>query len=76
MEFDFAELSPGERYKLLGGLVVPRPIALVTTRAPDGRHNAAPFSAPHGRVRQSETCHRSAPLGRAMPALGGQSIRS
>ena len=44
MRFDFAELSPAERYKLLGGLVVPRPIALVTTRDRDGRANAAPFS--------------------------------
>jgi flavin reductase (DIM6/NTAB) family NADH-FMN oxidoreductase RutF len=44
MRFDFRDLSPTERYKLLGGLVVPRPIALVTTRDRDGRHNAAPFS--------------------------------
>ncbi len=44
MRFDFRELGPAERYKLLGGLVVPRPIALVTTRDPDGRDNAAPFS--------------------------------
>jgi flavin reductase (DIM6/NTAB) family NADH-FMN oxidoreductase RutF len=44
MRFDLAELSPSERYKLLGGLVVPRPIALVTTRDREGRHNAAPFS--------------------------------
>ena len=44
MRFALAELSPPERYKLLGGLVVPRPIALVTTRDRDGRANAAPFS--------------------------------
>jgi flavin reductase (DIM6/NTAB) family NADH-FMN oxidoreductase RutF len=44
MRFDLAELSPAERYKLLGGLVVPRPIALVTTQDADGRTNAAPFS--------------------------------
>ena len=44
MRFDFAELSPAERYKLLGGLVVPRPIALVTTQDAAGRTNAAPFS--------------------------------
>ncbi len=42
--FDFQRLGPAERYKLLGGLVVPRPIALVTTLDPEGRHNAAPFS--------------------------------
>jgi flavin reductase (DIM6/NTAB) family NADH-FMN oxidoreductase RutF len=44
MRFDLRELEPAQRYKLLGGLVVPRPIALVTTRDPDGRDNAAPFS--------------------------------
>ena len=44
MRFDLAELAAGERYKLLGGLVVPRPIALVTTQSADGRVNAAPFS--------------------------------
>jgi flavin reductase (DIM6/NTAB) family NADH-FMN oxidoreductase RutF len=44
VRFDLAELSAAERYKLLGGLVVPRPIALVTTRGPEGRVNAAPFS--------------------------------
>ena len=44
VRFDFAELSATERYKLLGGLVVPRPIALVTSHSPEGRVNAAPFS--------------------------------
>jgi flavin reductase (DIM6/NTAB) family NADH-FMN oxidoreductase RutF len=44
MRFDLAALSATERYKLLAGLVVPRPIALVTTHSPDGRVNAAPFS--------------------------------
>jgi flavin reductase (DIM6/NTAB) family NADH-FMN oxidoreductase RutF len=42
--FDLRELSAAERYKLLGGLVVPRPIALVTSRSKDGHDNAAPFS--------------------------------
>lgn len=42
--FDFAALSPRERYKLLIGAVVPRPIALVTTVDRDGVVNAAPFS--------------------------------
>jgi flavin reductase (DIM6/NTAB) family NADH-FMN oxidoreductase RutF len=42
--FDFADLSPKERYKLLIGSVIPRPIALVTTIGRDGRHNAGPFS--------------------------------
>ena len=44
LRFDFAELSATDRYKLLGGLIVPRPIALVTSHSPDGRVNAAPFS--------------------------------
>ncbi len=44
VRFDVAA-QPGERvYKLLAGLVVPRPIALVTTVDAQGRVNAAPFS--------------------------------
>ena len=42
--FDFADLTPKERYKLLTGSVIPRPIALTTTRGRDGRANAGPFS--------------------------------
>ncbi|HWL81197.1 MAG TPA: flavin reductase family protein [Roseomonas sp.] len=42
--FDFARLSPRDRYKLLIGTVVPRPIAWVTTVGPEGRPNAAPYS--------------------------------
>lgn len=42
--FDFATLTPRERYKLLIGAVVPRPIALVTTVDAKGIVNAAPFS--------------------------------
>lgn len=42
--FDFGALSPRERYKLLIGAVIPRPIALVTTISKDGIANAAPFS--------------------------------
>ncbi len=44
MELDPAELSVAERYKLLIGAVVPRPIAFVSTVSPDGRPNLAPFS--------------------------------
>jgi flavin reductase (DIM6/NTAB) family NADH-FMN oxidoreductase RutF len=44
VSFNFAELQPSQRYKLLCGLVVPRPIALVTSMSPDGVVNAAPFS--------------------------------
>src|ERR1700760_3220845 len=42
--FDFRTLSARDRYKLMIGTVVPRPIALVTTVDPQGRINAAPFS--------------------------------
>jgi len=42
--FDFREISARNRYKLLIGTIVPRPIALVTTVDPGGRVNAAPFS--------------------------------
>ena len=42
--FDFATMQPRDRYKLLCGIVVPRPIALVTSIDEDGRVNAAPFS--------------------------------
>src|ERR1700759_982922 len=42
--FDFCALSAREKYKLMIGTVVPRPIALVTTVDPHGRVNAAPFS--------------------------------
>ena len=40
----FRELDPHDRYKLLCGVVVPRPIALVTTLDENGSVNAAPFS--------------------------------
>ena len=43
-EFDPAALSQIERYKLLVGGVVPRPIAWVSTRSIDGADNLAPFS--------------------------------
>jgi flavin reductase (DIM6/NTAB) family NADH-FMN oxidoreductase RutF len=42
--FDFRTLSARDRYKLLIGTVIPRPIALVTTVHPSGHINAAPFS--------------------------------
>jgi len=42
--FDFGELTEREKYKLLIGTVIPRPIALVTTLGLDGRANAGPFS--------------------------------
>lgn len=44
LSFDFATCSGPQRYKLLTGLVVPRPIALITTMSSEGLVNAAPFS--------------------------------
>lgn len=42
--FDFSLLAPRERYKLLISLIVPRPIALVSTLSAQGVGNLAPFS--------------------------------
>src|SRR4051794_22608798 len=42
--YDPASLAPRDRYKMLISLVIPRPIALVTTIGPTGVVNAAPFS--------------------------------
>lgn len=42
--FPLRDLSPHDRYKLLCGIVIPRPIALVTTLDANGAVNAAPFS--------------------------------
>lgn len=44
VHFDFAELNERQRYKLLIGTVIPRPIAFVSTVDRDGRRNAGPFS--------------------------------
>ncbi|GAA1942375.1 flavin reductase family protein [Nocardioides hwasunensis] len=42
---DPAGLSAAQCYQLLTGVVVPRPIAWVTSTGPDGALNLAPFSA-------------------------------
>ena len=44
MDIDFGTLTDYQRYKLMASLIVPRPIALVTTINADGVVNAAPFS--------------------------------
>jgi len=44
MLFDAASLAPADRYKLLIGAVVPRPIAFVSTISAAGKLNLAPFS--------------------------------
>ncbi|SIS81280.1 flavin reductase family protein [Paracoccus saliphilus] len=43
-QLDLTALAPQERYKLLTALVIPRPVAWVTTQDKSGRVNAAPFS--------------------------------
>ena len=43
-EIDFDAITAYQRYKLMASLIVPRPIALVTTLGPTGVVNAAPFS--------------------------------
>ena len=44
MDLKLADLPPLERYKLLIGLVIPRPIAWISTWSPNGVANCAPFS--------------------------------
>jgi flavin reductase (DIM6/NTAB) family NADH-FMN oxidoreductase RutF len=44
VQFDFEEMSPPERYKLLLATVLTRPISWITNKDPRGAINAAPFS--------------------------------
>lgn len=44
MEIDFSAITEYQRYKLMASLIVPRPIALITTVNEAGVVNAAPFS--------------------------------
>ena len=44
LEIDIEALAARDRYKLMAGLIVPRPIALVTTVSAGDVMNAAPFS--------------------------------
>lgn len=44
MEFNLDSADSHLSYKLLSGLVIPRPIALISTKGPTGVVNAAPFS--------------------------------
>jgi flavin reductase (DIM6/NTAB) family NADH-FMN oxidoreductase RutF len=44
MDIDFSKLTEHQCYKLMASLIVPRPIALVTTINAQGVVNAAPFS--------------------------------
>jgi flavin reductase (DIM6/NTAB) family NADH-FMN oxidoreductase RutF len=42
--FDLTTAEPNDHYKLLTGLVIPRPIGWIGTKARDGKLNLAPFS--------------------------------
>ncbi len=44
LTLDPAEHQPRQIYKLMTGIIVPRPVALVSTIDKDGVHNVAPFS--------------------------------
>ena len=44
LQFDFTQMSVKDCYKIICGIVVPRPIALVTSVDAEGRVNSAPFS--------------------------------
>ena len=44
MKFDFHTMQPMDRYELLLGTILPRPITIVTTLSADGALNAAPYS--------------------------------
>ena len=44
VDLNVADLSERDSYKLLGSLVIPRPIAFVSTQSVEGRSNCAPFS--------------------------------
>lgn len=44
IEFDLEALEPRERYLLLTSVVVPRPIAWISTEDAEGRRNLAPYS--------------------------------
>lgn len=44
LDLDFSKLDKAARYKLLSGVIVPRPIAFVTTMNEAGVVNAAPYS--------------------------------
>lgn len=43
-EVDFEQITSYQRYKMMASLIVPRPIALVTSLGRNGVANAAPFS--------------------------------
>ncbi|HEY5595475.1 MAG TPA: flavin reductase, partial [Nitrospiria bacterium] len=44
MEIDPKQLNPSQAYDLMISIIVPRPIAFISTISPEGLPNAAPFS--------------------------------
>ena len=44
MRLDFATLAPRDAYQWMIGMILPRPIAWVSTISPEGKTNLAPFS--------------------------------
>ena len=62
MQFDIDKMAAMDRYELLLGTVVPRPIALVTTISSDGAINAASgrndFSSGASRPKIKGHCHQ------------------
>jgi flavin reductase (DIM6/NTAB) family NADH-FMN oxidoreductase RutF len=44
MHWDMRALGPGDRYKIIGSCIVPRPIAWISSLSADGVPNLAPFS--------------------------------
>ena len=44
VKIDIQSLTAKDQYRVMSSIVVPRPIALVTSMSPSGSHNTAPFS--------------------------------
>ena len=44
MHFPASDLNPEQTYRLMSGIIVPRPIAWITSVSPNGGVNLAPFS--------------------------------
>jgi flavin reductase (DIM6/NTAB) family NADH-FMN oxidoreductase RutF len=44
MQFDPSKISGSDTYKLLTGIIIPRPIGWISSVSPNGEYNLAPFS--------------------------------
>jgi flavin reductase (DIM6/NTAB) family NADH-FMN oxidoreductase RutF len=60
MDFDPSALAPGDAYRVMIGLITPRPIGWVSTMSPNGVSNLAPFSFFNGVGAQPPTVMFSA----------------